>query len=127
MISLATVSAMNTAMLNSPSMNAPALDGWMLGEFLMAFVTMVVWLHVGNSRSCLLWLAICIAGLAPFAFVAGAWPLGLLVCGWSGTTFRRWLANERGSAASLAARIAMVIPDDRWESQSRFAKHFTLN
>ena len=73
----------------------PPLDAVMLLGFVAAFATVVCYLHRRRSRSVLLAMAVCLAAVAAYGFLQGAWPLGLLEAFWCGATMHQWRESGR--------------------------------
>jgi hypothetical protein len=123
-----TLATVNRIVPAVSAVSEPQLDVLMLTEFLTAILTLLFWLHQKQSRSCVLAFGICLMAMAVYAFIQGAWPIGMVTCVWSAVTVRRWLKGKDAfDPKSTASRLAMAIPPDRWESQSRFERMYNSN
>jgi hypothetical protein len=123
-----TLATVNRVVPAAGGASVPQLDVLMLTEFLTAIFTLLIWLHLKQSRSCVLAFGICLMAMAVYAFIQGAWPVGMITVVWSVVTVRRWLkGKDIIEPKSLVSRLAMAVPSDRWESQSRFERMFNSN
>jgi hypothetical protein len=96
------------------------MDTVMVFGFLTAFLTLVIWLHQGRSRLWTTSMAACLAGLAVYAFMAGAWPVGMVEIVWSAATLRRWRLARNGRLP-METRLS---PQNHWKSESRMSRMF---
>jgi len=102
---------------------APPMDVLMVLGFLTALLTLLFWMHQRQFRSAVMGLAICLAAMAVFGFLAGAWPLGLIIFAWSASTFSRW-RNERDTGGGVIEKPvfrAIAIPG-QWDIESRITR-----
>jgi hypothetical protein len=90
MLSLATMSSIAATSHQTAQLTPPTLDVLMLTGFLGSILTLLFWMHQKQSKSCVAALAVCLAGMAIYGFLQGAWPLAILECVWSIATFQRW-------------------------------------
>jgi hypothetical protein len=74
---------------------APPADVLAICGFLIAVLTLVCWLHQGQSRRALAAFGICLAALAIYGFLQGAWPLGIIQTVFCLTTLRKAFAKPR--------------------------------
>ena len=121
-VSLA-VSGITTASHQSGRHLAPQLDVLMLFGFFAGILTLLFWMHRRQSRSAVMGLAVCLAAMAVYGFLEGAWPLGIVVSVLSASAFCRW-HNEKyvGRAVSGNRRIRAVALPGRWDMESRISR-----
>ena len=65
------------------------MDCLMLFGFISTFLTLVFFIYQHQSRSALQMFAICLAAMAAYGLLQGAWGLGIIVATWSGATWTR--------------------------------------
>jgi hypothetical protein len=122
------LAAMNSiAAMSHPtvSLTPPPMDVLMVSGFLGSILTLLFWMHQGESKSCVAALAVCLAGMAIFGFLQGAWPLAIMESVWSIATFRRWRKKEIVHKPNMRFLWLMTEPQPRkWESQSRISRMF---
>jgi fluoride ion exporter CrcB/FEX len=113
---MATQLIASTAMIaRSARIDAPQMDVLMVFGFLSAFATIVCFLYQRHARSFVLALAICLAAMSAYGFMAGAWPLGIVEMVWSVWALARWrTANRFGRYASY----------QYWDMESRMSRMF---
>jgi hypothetical protein len=68
----------------------PQPDVLMMSGFFLSIFTLLVWMHPVRSRLRTLVFAACLAGMATYAFLQGAWPVGIVATVWSASALRRW-------------------------------------
>ena len=133
MWSLATMSLSSTHPILTVShqttpLAPPQLDVLMLFGFLTAVLTLLFWMHQGESRSCILALAVCLAAMTVYAFLQGAWPMGMIESVWCAAAVRRWHPSKAiGGAMMKTQRTARVPTHSRWVSESRMTRLFGPN
>jgi hypothetical protein len=104
---------------------APPMDVLMVSGFFGSILTLLFWMHQGQSRKCVAALAICLAGMAVFGFIQGAWPLGIMECVWSIAAFRRSL--QKNVVHKPIARFLWLNTETQpplWHSESRISRLF---
>src|SRR5208282_3900158 len=69
---------------------APQFQTLMFFGFVAALMTLLCFIHQRQSRSAVLALAVCLAAMALYTFMQGAWPVGIVQVVWSAATFARW-------------------------------------
>jgi hypothetical protein len=109
-----------TAMTHQTSTSTPQLDGLMLFGFLGAVATLVFFSLQSRSPSFVLVFSICSAAMALFAFMQGAWPLGIVECVWSVAIFRRWYVSRK----LLKRRNRAAAMTKPWLNESRVTRLF---
>jgi hypothetical protein len=123
-----TLAAMNSiASTSHPtvSLTPPPMDVLMVSGFLGSILTLLFWMHQRESKSCVIALAVCLAGMAIFGFLQGAWPLAIMESVWSVATFRRSRQKEMIHKPNM--RFLWLMTESRprqWESQSRISRMF---
>jgi hypothetical protein len=113
----------------APAAPAPELDGVMLFGFLAAIFAILCWMHRHQGRGARLGLAAGLAGLCVYAFLAGTWPLGMLLGIWSIDGARRsyFGSGRKGRSSRMLsinrpARARRVNPE--WSEASRITRMF---
>jgi hypothetical protein len=103
------IALIRKAMPSDPSITArePTLDRLMLFGFLGMLAAILFYREQKHSRAAGLLFPICLACLAVYGFLQGAWPLGIMQCVWSGTTFYRWFKprTQRTTTEATSARL----------------------
>ena len=91
----------------------PQLDGLMLFGFLSAFVALVCWIYRNESRELAVAFALCLAATAVYAFLAGAWPVGIVQIAWSAIAMRQcFIARKlRQRTKPLPRRFARFLAE----------------
>jgi len=89
------------------------MDRLMVFGFLAAFATLVVGLHVRQSRSALAAFAVCLTATAVYGFMQGAWPLGFVQGVWAATAFVRWWQGKKVPARVDALRRQIRVDESR--------------
>jgi hypothetical protein len=123
MNALALVNSVSYAAAIASRPPAPPMDVLMVCGFLTAILTLLLWMHQGRSRAAAMWLAICLAAMAVFGFLSGAWPLGFIIAAWSASAFSRW-RNDRyvGSAEIWRPVFRAFVTPGPWDAGSRVAR-----
>jgi hypothetical protein len=124
MLTLATITAVAPVLrATSP---APHMDVLMVSGFLISILTLLLWMHLGQSRTCTVAFAVCLLALTAFAFLQGAWPLGIVMIVWSAAAFRQ----RRPGKDTVIAVNKMPWHKNRfsqWESESPKSRTFESN
>jgi predicted branched-subunit amino acid permease len=119
-----TIATMNSGALAashySTGTHGPPMDVVMVFGFLAAFITLVIWMHRNQSRASMAALASGLACMAVYAFLQGAWPVGLAMSVWSIARFRQAI----GKAGPRKLERAWVSPPMRWNEESRIGRMF---
>jgi hypothetical protein len=91
---------------HSPAPPVPEMDRVMVFGFLAAFATLVIGPHARQSRSTLAAFTACLAAIALYAFLQGAWPIGFVLGIWAANVLRQCFAGkirQRGNGFGTAA------------------------
>lgn len=111
-----------------PPAPPPQLDLLTVSGFLVSLLTLLVWMHLGQSKACTLTFAACLLALAAYGFLQGAWPLGIVASIWSAATVRRWRQwDDIIIAAEATPRRRLAFSEERWAGESRMRRMFELN
>jgi len=106
----------------------PQLDRMMLFGFLASFATLVCLTQQREHRAFRLSLAICLAAMAVYGFLQGAWALGLVVGVWSLATARRWRRQRQMFLGTFRAWQSDVAQQaNAWANDSRVSRMFGRN
>jgi hypothetical protein len=122
---LATISSIAATSHPAAPFTPPALDVLMLVGFLGSILTLLFWMHQRQSRSRVAALAVCLAGMAIYGFLQGAWPLGIIECVWSVSAFQRW--RHKTVVHKPNTRGLWVLAESRprlWDNESRISRMF---
>lgn len=101
---------------------APPMDVLAVFGFLTAFFTLCFALDQRKSRSLVLMTALGLAGLSAYAFLQGAWPLGIVNGVWSAATLGKWRRQRRTVVSTACVRAAR-----KWASEARMTRMFGNN
>lgn len=110
-----------------PVAPAPPLDVVMLSGFFLSLLTLLIWMHPVESRLRTLVFAACLAGLAIYGFLQGAWPLGIVSIIWSAATLRRWHQQKKVFVGVTSARRGIIPSQARWEHKPPDGRVFEWN
>jgi len=112
-----------------PQVPAAELDKVMLLGFLSSFLALVCYFHRDYSRAFELGLGLGLAGMAGYAFLQDAWPIGIAEAIWSVRTLSR--CGKRRAAIPTGIRITrrsrVDQPAFHWEMESRLTRMFGRN
>ncbi|MDP9175839.1 MAG: hypothetical protein M3O30_18530 [Planctomycetota bacterium] len=123
-VGMAAVMALHRGASAAPTVPAPPLDGLMLFGFFMSIVALVCWGYERESKSFVMGLGVSLGALAVYAFLQGAWPLGILVAAWSVATVRRWWREKFVSRHKNRAAWLMDAAPEKWTHESRISRMF---
>ncbi|HEY8748353.1 MAG TPA: hypothetical protein VIM11_10285 [Tepidisphaeraceae bacterium] len=73
----------------------PAMDVLAVVGFLLAVVQLACFAHQHHSTALLFGLGLSAVGIAVYAALQGAWPLGMIQMVWAVAAFRRWSRQIR--------------------------------
>ncbi len=125
MWSLATTTSIAATSHPAVPYTPPQLDVMMLAGFIGSILTLLFWMHQRQSRSCIAALAVCLAGMAIYGFLQGAWALGIIACLWAISTFHRW--HHQTLVHKPITRGLRLLAESRprlWDSESRISRMF---
>jgi len=126
MLTLATINAVAPAV--KAATPVPQMDVLMVAGFLTSVLTLLLWMHLGKSRACTLAFAMSLSALAIFAFLQGAWPLGMVIVVWSVASIGRWRqGKDIFPAANDKPRDRITFPNGPWAEVSRVSRIFEWN
>jgi hypothetical protein len=113
---------------HSATVVAPQMDVLMVFGFMGSIVTLLCWMHQAQSRTWVLSFAVCLAAMAVYAFLQGAWPLGIIESVWSIATVRKWWIKKRigGRNEGMFLRPVEISPS-RWVGEARMSRMFGSN
>jgi hypothetical protein len=103
---------------------APPLDGVMLFGFLAAVLTLVCWLHRDQSSRAAGAFAVCLAAMAVYGFLQGAWPLGMILGVRAGDAFCRRGNGKAGRPNNKPRRLSARTSPQYRVSESRMSRMF---
>jgi hypothetical protein len=120
MISMLAVSGTNLAMTGSVP-TAPPMEKLMVFGFLVSVVALLFYGYQAQGPACVLGLGICLAAMAVYGFLQGAWPAGILLIVLAAETIWRWRREKR-----FGGWIARRFPRPRapmpvWKHSSRIS------
>jgi hypothetical protein len=113
-------SAISAASHHSAIARPAQMDVLMVFGFLTAFLTLVVWIYQNQSRASQAALATGFAALALYAFLQGAWPIGIAMSVWSAARFQQ-CCTKRDQIKPLRQRQPVPM---RWNEDSRISRMF---
>jgi hypothetical protein len=120
MNALALVNTVSYAAATASRPPAPPMDVLMVCGFMTAILTFLLWMYQGRSKAAGMALAICLAAMAVFGFLAGAWPLGFVVIAWSGSVFARWRKQSGAPDEEMERSAVRVLASPGlWHNESR--------
>jgi hypothetical protein len=121
---LATISSLS----HPATVVAPQMDVLMVFGFMGSIVTLLCWMHQAQSRTWVLSFAVCLAAMAVYAFLQGAWPLGIVESVWSVATVRKWWNKKRIGGRNEGTFLrAVEVSSNRWVSEARMSRMFGSN
>jgi len=119
---LSTISLIAAAQLSAP----PRFQTLMFFGFITSVLTLLFFLHQRRYRRAVLALAICLAALSVYAFLQGAWPVGIVEVVWSAATFARWRRSAKtGRYLHLGTPLANAFSP--WTPRHRMSRLFDSN
>jgi hypothetical protein len=128
MFLLATMASVQSNMMVSsqhPTQAAPGMDVLAVFGFLTSILTLLFWMHQRQSRKCVVAMAVCLMAMAVYAFLQGAWPLGMIELVFSVATFRRGLlAKEIVGIRMRNPRRMFMAPTVQLTAESRMSRMF---
>jgi hypothetical protein len=125
MLSLATVNSIAATRHMAPLLTAPSIDALAVTGFLGSILTLLFWMHQRQSRSCVAGLSICLAVMAIYGFMQGAWPLGILESVWSVSAFQQW--RRKKVLRGQTGKFFWLTRESRrstWHTESRISRMF---
>jgi hypothetical protein len=129
MHSLAAVRSLVSPPAHEQSLAGPPLDLLMLFGFLAAIFTLLLWFYRGQSRPALAAMAICLAAMAAYTFLQGAWPMGIVAAAWSVNAMLQCCrAKSPGTHNRIGTQGSESNPRlHHWNSESRIGRLFHMN
>jgi hypothetical protein len=117
------VPALAMGALHKASQPVPDMDAVAVLGFTAAFVALVVALYQREARPFVLVMAVSMAGLSAYAFLSGAWPLGIVNGFWSAATLSQWRQRRKTKRFSPP----VVRHARHWVCESRMSRMFGNN
>jgi len=106
---------------------APQADVLMMSGFFLSIFTLLVWMHPVRSKFRALVFAACLAGLATYGFLQGAWPLGIVATVWSASAFWRWHQKKELANPINEIRRRIIFSQVHLKSDSPIGRTFEWN